>query len=815
MGALDSVKFSPVNVSVPGGLASVDRFKGLRGALSGIDAQAQQELANKRADAQLAMQQDAAKREAAKYQAGLDTQNAISNVDSAVQRNVLGGSAGQQAFRDGYETLVNKYDNLEKGIQLTPEQELQAKKAMVEGDYEVGNTDSYNEELEYQRNQIKRMLSGRQQEFAKQAGDYNKVFTASGNVAGGGTNDLRYNVTDTGYEARVYDYAVKNGMDTKEAAEFARQKASLYEPTELSKTQIERMKLAQNAVLDSFKEKADYASKVSTNLKRSDSAGADSNNTLLKVAQQFPGDNSIFSFGDSSGDALKIGKQVLDSFEADAAKIGKPNPITPADVANAMTISKVGVNDTIWALDERLKGKTDIKEIASILAEIRRSSPGGTYTSNKKHGPEYTSLMNEATLERDKALKAIQQEFGQVDRGDTGLADLLNRIPKNSQVVGDSKSPADNKDLKKDVTSGTGINGSTKLSDFKKSPTSGPEGSTFKEKAFNLIAGKEGFRDKAYYDVNAYRTGFGSDTITLADGTVKQVDENTTITKEDAVRDLNRRIDVFTDEISNKVGDDTFNKLDDDTKASVLSVVYNYGMTKLPKDLETAIKTGDKIKIADSIITMSSHNKGINAQRRYDEANPLYSTNKGNNERKPGTPEHAALIEEIRRAMAGEDVSLAAGSNESLIQKYADSVLKGDLYPGTAGEEKEAKSLYEKANPTAVDIANKSILESPAVIQNAIQNFGDARGWNTKEVNKKSSERNELRKTQNYPNLTEVLTVPDSQVEQALQMSTVSQLQDIAKSLPIGSKDRNFVEAYIKNRLLVVPAQNRIDSYKR
>ena len=36
--------------------------------------------------------------------------------------------------------------------------------------------------------------------------------------------------------------------------------------------------------------------------------------------------------------------------------------------------------------------------------------------------------------------------------------------------------------------------------------------------AFDLIKRFEGFRTTPYWDVNAYRTGYGSDTVTLADG---------------------------------------------------------------------------------------------------------------------------------------------------------------------------------------------------------------------------------------------------------------------------------------------------------
>jgi hypothetical protein len=42
--------------------------------------------------------------------------------------------------------------------------------------------------------------------------------------------------------------------------------------------------------------------------------------------------------------------------------------------------------------------------------------------------------------------------------------------------------------------------------------------------------------------VNALRTGYGSDTVTLADGRVVPVTADTRVTREDAERDLARRV---------------------------------------------------------------------------------------------------------------------------------------------------------------------------------------------------------------------------------------------------------------------------------
>ena len=123
MGALDSVKFSPVNVSIPGGLASVDRFKGLRDALSGIDAQAQQELINKRADAQEARQQA---QEADRVKALQDKalhDSTLSDIFSGIKESkevtstkVIPGSKGNIADVTAAKAYNANLENLQKGL---------------------------------------------------------------------------------------------------------------------------------------------------------------------------------------------------------------------------------------------------------------------------------------------------------------------------------------------------------------------------------------------------------------------------------------------------------------------------------------------------------------------------------------------------------------------------------------------------------------------------------------------------------------------------------------------------------------------------
>ena len=60
--------------------------------------------------------------------------------------------------------------------------------------------------------------------------------------------------------------------------------------------------------------------------------------------------------------------------------------------------------------------------------------------------------------------------------------------------------------------------------------------------AREFIKAGEGFRERAYWDVDAWRIGYGSDTITKLTGDVKTVIETSVTTREEALNDLDRRL---------------------------------------------------------------------------------------------------------------------------------------------------------------------------------------------------------------------------------------------------------------------------------
>lgn len=143
-----------------------------------------------------------------------------------------------------------------------------------------------------------------------------------------------------------------------------------------------------------------------------------------------------------------------------------------------------------------------------------------------------------------------------------------------------------------------------------------------------LIREFEGFRETPYWDVNAHRTGYGSDTVTLADGRVVPVDPNTRVTREDAERDLERRVSQeFMPRAASAVGQDVWNTLSEPQRAALTSITYNYG--SLPSSVARAVASGDMAAATQAIRALSSHNDGVNESRRNREADIFSSAPAG------------------------------------------------------------------------------------------------------------------------------------------------------------------------------------------
>lgn len=138
------------------------------------------------------------------------------------------------------------------------------------------------------------------------------------------------------------------------------------------------------------------------------------------------------------------------------------------------------------------------------------------------------------------------------------------------------------------------------------------------EAAAALIRQFEGFRSTPYWDVNALRAGFGSDTVTLEDGSVQRVVEGTRVSVADANRDLIRRITQEFMPIAEAAAGGRFDTFTPQQQAALTSIAYNYG--EIPDRIAEAVRSGTDEQIAAAIRGLAGDNDGVNRDRRLQEA---------------------------------------------------------------------------------------------------------------------------------------------------------------------------------------------------
>lgn len=128
---------------------------------------------------------------------------------------------------------------------------------------------------------------------------------------------------------------------------------------------------------------------------------------------------------------------------------------------------------------------------------------------------------------------------------------------------------------------------------------------TAREQAKAIIRDEEGFRPKPYWDINAWRIGYGSDTVTLPDGRSVKVTPGMVISREDAERDLDYRLDRREGARVREQLGDGWDALPPTVQAVLGSVGYNYG--SLPADVVAAARSGNIASIADTVRGLSAN----------------------------------------------------------------------------------------------------------------------------------------------------------------------------------------------------------------
>jgi GH24 family phage-related lysozyme (muramidase) len=162
--------------------------------------------------------------------------------------------------------------------------------------------------------------------------------------------------------------------------------------------------------------------------------------------------------------------------------------------------------------------------------------------------------------------------------------------------------------------------------------------------AAGFLRGAEKYEGRPYYDVNAYRAGYGSDTTTLADGTVVPIRQGMAVSLEDAERDLARRVPEFTQRAAANIGRDRFEALPPNAQAALISIAYNYG--HIPESIRASARSGDLVALARDVAALPA-----NPSRRRQEAAMIAGAAAPNAMVAPGATTNAMLAPPDAMAM--------------------------------------------------------------------------------------------------------------------------------------------------------------------
>lgn len=297
------------------------------------------------------------------------------------------------------------------------------------------------------------------------------------------------------------------------------------------------------------------------------------------------------------------------------------------------------------------------------LPPDRREKYLGEVTRRTAAASEMRRIQRQEAVEASETMIAALDLDPSIDAG--RVADQvgeLRRLGAHSQAV-KLEAAQMVRELSPVFQSGTAAEKSAALAGLNKRITEGASAPA--ADSAQLLRDFEGFRARPYWDVDAYRIGYGSDTITRADGTIVRVRPGMEVTREDAERDLERRKGEFEQGIIGDIGVDSWSGYGKNVQAALTSIAYNYG--SLPGSVARAAATGDPELLAQAVEGLKGHNDGVNAGRRQREADLI---------RGGGATGSAAYITaktELQRRFNDSAVELWSGVRRAFDDGYSPS----------------------------------------------------------------------------------------------------------------------------------------------
>ena len=210
----------------------------------------------------------------------------------------------------------------------------------------------------------------------------------------------------------------------------------------------------------------------------------------------------------------------------------------------------------------------------------------------------------------------------------------------------------------------------------------------------SLIKGFEGYSDKPYWDVNAHRAGYGSDTVTMSDGSVVPISPGMSVNRQDAERDLQRRVSTEFEPIAAKAAGAAWEGMAPNQRAALTSIAYNYG--EIPKSVASALQTPGMEDDVAAIQGLASHNGGVNAKRRAQEAQVYAGT--------AGIAQTTMSAQNAPQQVGADPAALIAAMSDPYLDEGTRSIL-GQMFQAQIQKSDPSYQMRMQADQLALEKA--------------------------------------------------------------------------------------------------------------
>ncbi len=258
------------------------------------------------------------------------------------------------------------------------------------------------------------------------------------------------------------------------------------------------------------------------------------------------------------------------------------------ELANAQTTADAeaerSARAAIGAIDDQIRATTDaegrVEALSGRYDDLKEAAGQVRFDPDSEFSRKAAEIRDLVDAARKNVDDLNDADLSRLEAAMRGLADIVEGLSEGA----------------KGLTGGLSANAVRGYQQYAASRVAGGDAV---QASRDIIIRFEGKANQGKWDENANRAGYGSSTVTLADGSVQKITAGMKINWADAERDLDRRITGYHAELVKLVGDDTYAGFTSQQIGAIASIQHNYG--SIPGRIKPALQTGDAQLIAEAI----------------------------------------------------------------------------------------------------------------------------------------------------------------------------------------------------------------------